>query len=186
MPKVSPAHLEARRAQILDGARRCFARFGYEGATAARLEDEIGLSRGAIFHYFSSKSELFWALAELDQSRALEAFDERGIDEMLRVFVDADPAWLGVYAETMGILRRDPEAFARWQARNPEGQQRATQRLEELRRRGELRDDVPLEEIGRFLGIVADGIVLRRMFGLDLDAGVLLALVRSALAPRRQ
>jgi len=186
MPKVSPAHLEARRGQILDGARRCFARWGYEGATVARLEREIGLSRGAIFHYFDSKWELFWALAELDQTRALEAFTEHGLDEMLRVFVEGDPDWLGVYFEATSILRRDPERFARWQARNPELQQQAQRRFEELQTAGEFRGDVKLEELARFVGIVADGIVIRRSFGLDVDLAALTALVRSALAPPRQ
>ena len=52
MPKVSREHVEARRAQILEGARRAFARFGYEGATVPRLEREIDLSHGAIFSYY--------------------------------------------------------------------------------------------------------------------------------------
>jgi len=186
VPKVSPAHLEARREQILDGARRCFARWGYEGATVARLEEEIGLSRGAIFHYFASKWELFWALAELDQTRALDAFNERGIDEMMRVFLDADAAWLGVYAEAISILRRDEDAFAQWQTRNPEAQERARERFEELQASGELRGDVPVDEIMRFLGLIADGIVIRRMFGLDVDANALSRLLRSAVAPPRQ
>ena len=43
MPKVSPDHLRARRQQILDGARACFARHGYEGATVRVLEEEGGL-----------------------------------------------------------------------------------------------------------------------------------------------
>jgi len=63
VPKVSQEHLEARRAEILDGARRAFAEYGYDGATVARLEQATGLSRGAIFHYFSDKKELFVALA---------------------------------------------------------------------------------------------------------------------------
>ena len=33
MPKVTQEHLDARRAQILDGARRAFAEHGYDGAT---------------------------------------------------------------------------------------------------------------------------------------------------------
>ena len=44
MPKVSQEHLEARREQILDGARRAFAGHGYEGTTVTVLEEEIGLS----------------------------------------------------------------------------------------------------------------------------------------------
>ncbi|MBD0324688.1 MAG: TetR family transcriptional regulator, partial [Aldersonia sp.] len=44
MPKVSEDHLAARRSQILDGARRCFAEYGFEGATVRRLEEATGLS----------------------------------------------------------------------------------------------------------------------------------------------
>ena len=69
MPKVSQEHLDARRAEILEGARRAFARHGYDGATVARLEEEIGLSRGAIFHYFDGKLDLFAALANSDNAR---------------------------------------------------------------------------------------------------------------------
>jgi TetR/AcrR family transcriptional regulator, transcriptional repressor of aconitase len=185
MPKVSPAHLEARREQILDGARACFARWGYEGATVARLEEEIGLSRGAIFHYFPSKWELFWELARADQTRALEAFVDGGIEAMLGVFFEGDPAWLGVYFEATGILARDPELFERWLNRTPELQEQAQERLEEMRRTGEIRDDVSLENVSRFLGIVADGLVIRRSFGLDVELDALLRLVRDALAPRK-
>jgi AcrR family transcriptional regulator len=185
MPKVAPEHLEARRAEILEGARRAFGRWGYAGTTVARLEEEIGLSRGAIFHYFPSKWELFWALAEADQTRALEAFVEGGLEELLATFLEGDPAWLGVYFEASGILARNPELFAQWQARTPELQQRAQERLEEMQRSGEIRDDVPNAEIARFVGIVADGLVMRRAFDLDLDGQVLQRLVRDALAPRQ-
>ncbi|TML22030.1 MAG: helix-turn-helix transcriptional regulator, partial [Actinobacteria bacterium] len=51
MPRVSQQQLDARRQEILAGARACFARYGYEGATVRRLEEETGLSRGAIFHH---------------------------------------------------------------------------------------------------------------------------------------
>lgn len=46
MPRVSEDHLAARRRQILDGARRCFAAYGYDQATVRRLEQTVGLSRG--------------------------------------------------------------------------------------------------------------------------------------------
>src|SRR6266853_993512 len=41
MPKVSEAHLASRRAEIIEGARRAFATYGYEGATVARLEGRL-------------------------------------------------------------------------------------------------------------------------------------------------
>ena len=44
MPRLRPERLVARRAEILAGARRAFARHGYEGATVKLLEEETGLS----------------------------------------------------------------------------------------------------------------------------------------------
>ena len=66
MPRVTDDHLAARRRQILDGARRCFAEYGYDKATVRRLEQTIGLSRGAIFHHFRDKDTLFFELARED------------------------------------------------------------------------------------------------------------------------
>ena len=69
MPKISEKRRAERHKQILAGARRCFAAHGYEGATVIRLEQEIGLSRGAIFNYFGSKEDLFAELAAQDSER---------------------------------------------------------------------------------------------------------------------
>ena len=77
MPKVREDHLAARRRQILDGARRCFAEYGYDGATVRRLEETTGLSRGAIFHHFKDKDALFLALAREDAERMADVARER-------------------------------------------------------------------------------------------------------------
>ena len=71
MPKLSDTEKEVRRRRVLEGARRCFARYGYDGATVVRLEREIGLSRGAIFNWFPSKQDLFLALAASVSPRAI-------------------------------------------------------------------------------------------------------------------
>ena len=81
MPRVSQDHLEARRRQILDGSRTCFARYGYEGATVRRLEEATGLSRGAIFHHFRDKETLFLALAQDDATRMANTVAEQGLVE---------------------------------------------------------------------------------------------------------
>ena len=119
MPKVSEQHVATRRRQILDGARRTFSRHGYEGATVARLEDEIGLSRGAIFNYFGSKWELFYALAEEDHERMGELWIEGGFAAVLRWLGDQDPDWIGVYLETQRSLRTNAELREQWLHRNP-------------------------------------------------------------------
>ena len=41
--RVTEDHLADGRRQILDGARRCFAEYGYDKPTVRRLEQTIGL-----------------------------------------------------------------------------------------------------------------------------------------------
>src|SRR5215472_10215193 len=108
MPRVSQDHLDARRRQILDGSRTCFARHGYEGATVRRLEEATGLSRGAIFHHFRDKESLFLALAEDDALRMAEVVAEQGLVQVMRDLIadgnpdtnpDSPAAWLGTRLE---------------------------------------------------------------------------------------
>src|SRR5215216_4735124 len=117
MPKVSDEHLEARREEILEGARRTFAQYGYEGATVARLEEEIGLSRGAIFNYFPDKWALFFELAARDQHELTTLLMEQGVDATIRHLADESPDWMAVYFEILRLLRRDPERMKEFQMR---------------------------------------------------------------------
>lgn len=184
MPKRSEEHLRARRGQILAGARRTFAQHGYEGATVARLEEEIGLSRGAIFNYYPSKLELFIALATEDEARILQTWVAEGFEAVLRTMAEENPDWLGVYLEMGRRLRTDEEFRKRWKSRNPELEQRAHDRLAELQSAGEIRSDLPLETIGCFFGLVVDGVALQVSAGFPVEIEPVLALVRDAIAPQ--
>ena len=84
------------------------------------------------------------------------------------------------------MLRTDPELRERWNALNPEGQAALEAKYRGLQESGEIRDDVPLETLGRFLGIVFDGIAVQQAarFGNPIDIEGTLELLRSAVAPK--
>ncbi len=105
---------------------------------------------------------------------------------MIRHIVEDDPQWIAVYLDASRMLRTDPELRERWRTLNPELQRELEDRFEELRRRGEVRSDLPLDTVGRFLGIVFDGIAVQQgaRFGSPIDAEGTIELVRSALAPK--
>ncbi|WP_165368043.1 TetR/AcrR family transcriptional regulator [Phytoactinopolyspora endophytica] len=63
MPRVSEAHLVARRQQILEAAWRCFARNGFHATSMQDIFAESGMSAGAVYRYFPSKLELIKATA---------------------------------------------------------------------------------------------------------------------------
>jgi AcrR family transcriptional regulator len=63
MPRVSEEHLERRRAQILNAARTCFVRKGFHETSMQDIFTESGMSAGAVYRYFKSKTEIIQALA---------------------------------------------------------------------------------------------------------------------------
>ncbi|WP_440902564.1 helix-turn-helix domain-containing protein, partial [Actinosynnema sp.] len=165
MPRVSQDHLDARRRQILDGSRACFARFGYEGATVRRLEEGTGLSRGAIFHHFRDKESLFLALAEDDAIRMADVVAEQGLVQVMGELLatprhddgEQHPAdWLGTRLEVSRRLRTDPEFRGRWAERSSQLTDATRQRLLRQREAGNLRDDVDVAVLTSFLELVLE------------------------------
>jgi TetR/AcrR family transcriptional regulator, transcriptional repressor of aconitase len=185
MPKVSQEHRDARRAQILDGARRAFARDGYDGATVAKLEEETGLSRGAIFNYFASKQDLFIELAAETSRRYGNLIVERGLESAVRAMAEEDPAWLGVMLEMEARLRQNPEFLRRMDEMRDDESPKIVDWFEARQAAGTFRDDVPARELGRFATMVLNGFVLRVLDGDETDVDVLLRLLDDALAPRK-
>jgi AcrR family transcriptional regulator len=181
MPRVSQDHLDARRRQILDGSRACFARYGYEGATVRRLEEATGLSRGAIFHHFRDKESLFLALAEDDAHRMAEVVAEQGLVQVMRDLLAQGPApsngsgettpadWLGTRLEVSRRLRTDPDFRAKWAKRSEQLTIATHERLRRQRAAGKLRDDIDVNVLTGFLELVLEGLVSHLAMGLPAD-----------------
>ncbi|ASR03458.1 TetR/AcrR family transcriptional regulator [Gordonia rubripertincta] len=171
MPKVSDDRLAARRREILDGARHCFAEYGYDGATVRRIEESTGLSRGAIFHHYRDKEALFLALAHEDAERMADVAAEEGLVQVMRDMLTRpeDFDWLGTRLEIARKLRTDNSFRAEWMARSAELEQATLSRLERGRQAGRLRDDVPTEVLVKYLDLVLDGLITRLASGQPTD-----------------
>ncbi|QMU77170.1 TetR/AcrR family transcriptional regulator [Streptacidiphilus sp. PB12-B1b] len=105
MPRVSQAHLDARRQQIVDAARARFASHGFARTSMADIVTESGLSNGAIYRYFTSKDEIVVAVCEQGSEalpKALTAEAVEGFLERVRALArETDHARLvaQIYAE---------------------------------------------------------------------------------------
>ena len=186
MPKISEERKAERREQILEGARRCFAEHGYEGATVAKLEREIGLSRGAIFNYFPSKEELFVELAMRDSARCPELRIDGGLEAVVREVVELDPAWLSVYLELFRRVRTDADFRARIEERQKRVAPANKERIEQAQRNGEFRDDLDAKEIGTFVNLVLNGLAVMRAGDEELPpTELVLTLLRDAIGGAR-
>jgi AcrR family transcriptional regulator len=169
VPRVSEDQLAARRRQILDGARRCFAAYGYEKATVRRLEQSIGLSRGAIFHHFGDKDSLFFALAREDAQRMADVASRDGLIGVMRNMLSAPDQydWLATRLEIARKLRHDPVFREGWAERSAALAAATADRLHRQKHAGRLRGDVGSDVLQCYLDLVLDGLVTRLASGED-------------------
>lgn len=71
-----PASSSAQtRARIVEVARRSFADHGYAATTNRMLAADIGITPGAIYHYFDSKLDIYRAVLEEVQQTVYDGFE---------------------------------------------------------------------------------------------------------------
>lgn len=184
MPKVTQEHLDARRTEILDGARSAFARYGYDGATVARLEEATGLSRGAIFHYFKDKKNLFVAVAADINRHYIGLIATEGLAEALREIANEDPEFLAVLIETESRLRHDEDFVRRMEAQWDEERPALAEWFESQVAGGAFRTDIDWQNLARFATMVTNGLALRVAGGDETDVETVIQLLESALRPQ--
>ncbi len=79
---LNSARHAVRRDEILDVAERFIRARGYEAMSIQDLQDELGVSRGAIYHYFRSKEAILDAM--------IERMSQAGIAVVLPIVEDPD------------------------------------------------------------------------------------------------
>jgi len=179
VPKISPAHEQQRRAQILAAAMACFARHGYHATSMDDVVRESGLSVGAIYSYFPSKEELFLTLSEDRAEQTLaylnDLFDRPGsIAEKSREAVDY---FFGRLSDELVPLARVNVEFLSEALKSERIRERQDRRCESIRqffysllaeaqKRGEVRVDVDVLAAAELMMALNEGIVLLSVTGL--------------------
>jgi AcrR family transcriptional regulator len=120
-PAVDSA--ETRR-RILQSARARFAADGYRATTNQRIADDVGITPGALYHYVSSKAELYAAVYTDAVDRVYSAFEEAAagadglVDQLLAVLRTAadlqrdDPSTTGFIVAVALETQRHPDLLA--------------------------------------------------------------------------
>ena len=198
MPKISAEKRQARQAQILDAATRCFARDGFHRTSMEDIVRESGLSPGAIYCYFRSKHEMVEAisaerhardqalLADLVSSSSLsEGMD--GVAHILSHMLQ-DPkerqrrkVSIQFWAESLhdAKIRRVAE-------RGMRQRDHLTAALKNAQQQGEIPGSLDVDSVSRVMFALLQGFILQQAWepGLDTPAYVTtaMALLRSVFA----
>ena len=101
MPKITEAHRQMRREQILDAAWRCFYRQGVQATTMDDIIREAGLSASAMYRYFAGKDDIICAAINASLG---------GLSKLLDPLLEDDG--IGTPAELLARIMRVIDAFS--------------------------------------------------------------------------
>lgn len=180
----SPAE-QAKRKQILDGARATFLARGFEAASMGEIARAAGVSKGTLYVYFDSKDALFTALLEEMHSEAAERaqpLETRDAPpaEVLRTFALGlarklvQPGHVAMLRVVIGASERFPDIARSFYRAGPvHGAQRLSIYLAAETVEGRLDVPDPDTAAGQFLGLCSHPIVFASLAGMpppDLEA----------------
>jgi len=81
LPAPGEGAENAKRRQILDGARQVFLSQGFDGASMGEIAKVAGVSKGTLYVYFDSKEKLFEALTIEEKSSLAEVLFKLDADD---------------------------------------------------------------------------------------------------------
>jgi AcrR family transcriptional regulator len=169
---------QVTRSAILESAATLFAHNGVEGTSLQEIADHAGLTQGAIYSNFKSKSELWWAICE-QISGTLEFDDlftgERSLKDELRdagaagarLLRDASRTDLLLSEEFNLFLMRHPKAKARFLKESRDTDREIGKKFEAVARKRDARLPMSGERLALLMQVVANGLI--QLYMLDPD-----------------
>lgn len=171
------------REQILIAAFRLFMHGNYRDVTMNQLVQETGLSKGAFYHYFAGKQELFeatvdWLMQTLEGSLQLEprpdrTFREYFYDSMVQQDqrmvemvrrTGCKDLWVNYYKFIFNAVEYYPGYLERVQVVTDREFENWRDAIRQAQERSEIRADISASLIARHISVMLDGIGIQALF----------------------
>lgn len=91
---------------ILDAATELFAQKGYHDVTMEEIAAAVGVAKGTVYLYFSSKDELYWGILE----RGLHELFQ-GLEEKAQRSISPEEKLRGILARILEHSRRNSQFY---------------------------------------------------------------------------
>ncbi|AXA97739.1 TetR/AcrR family transcriptional regulator [Microbacterium sp. PM5] len=182
----------ARRQEILDRAIEVFRERGADGTSLRRIAEAIGVSHAALLHYFDSREQLLvavYAHAEIRRNAAADPIVTPGVDTMIAAAIaNVDvPGLVQLYTTLLA---------ASLEAGNDVGREFFSARFERVRDElttsfhrqqvdGDIRDDVPAEDLAALLIAASDGLQIQWLLEPSIGLSETLRTFGRLLQPPR-
>ena len=193
MPKVTEAHLEARRQQILDAAAECFARKGFHRSTMHEICQMAELSPGAVYRYFRSKDEIIEAMEEQGRQHSaavIDAITSERIEtlDVLEGLVDVffskleDVRDCAVHIELWAEALSNPRIKEMVVRIDDSIRDAFSQRIvARAQQRGEINPELDADTVARVLMAFWDGLVLQKTLDPQVDIRKYVAVMKAMI-----
>ncbi len=167
---------EARRAQILAAAFRCFSEKGYHPTTMDDVVRASGLSKGALYWHFEGKQDVFLAVFDAFAAEVFDAFravaaEPGPVAPKLRRLGDRIVALLGAEGRGLDVwieFFSHPRARERFASVYRQSRELIGDMVRDGIARGEIRD-LPVEGVAAALTAAIEGLMLQAMVDGSFD-----------------
>ena len=175
MPKVTEAHMEARRQQILDAAFKCFSENGFHQTTMQHICRAADLSPGAVYRYFSSKEEIIESSCVASQQQTSDLFESaRQKGETLQVVNEIVGVFFGMLdqpdsenqlrlsIQLWGEAVRNQDVKNSMEMGRNEVIEQLKRVVEQAQARGDINSHLDALSVARLMMATYDGLVLQK------------------------
>jgi AcrR family transcriptional regulator len=190
MPRLTQRTRDARRHQILDAARRCFTRTGFQATSMQDIFSEAGLSAGAVYSHFAGKDEIIAAIGDEVIAQITSAFDTAAtagdpstLDDVLEQFftklqnATIAPIAISVWAEAV----RDPVLRRRLTARYRQMQRNFIRVVRNEQQRGSIDHAASAQHVAQVLTGLGPAFLHQRTFDTTVTAATFARGLRGIL-----
>jgi AcrR family transcriptional regulator len=191
MPRVSEEYVKDKKRQVLDAAASSFAKKGFHAATVDDICREAGLSKGAVYGYFSSKEDIVAALkvesVQRDASVVRAAMQRREPDQAFEAMLD----WVAGGAEMDARRLTDIQSWAEAMLNQRIGDAQKVESqlwvdaldllVQESQKSGAITDRLDSTAVAQMLACVVYGAMAMKSWGSDLNIRAVTAAARAVL-----
>ncbi|QPC88464.1 TetR family transcriptional regulator [Mesorhizobium sp. NBSH29] len=198
----APSRAERRDQQVqrvLDAAKACFLRSGFQGTSMQQICAEAGMSPGALYRYFPSKESIIQAICEANRrqdaekfaameksSCVVEGFVACGLDHLTFTHENGNAP---IFAEIATESLRNETIRAIGDGCMAEVQDRFRTYLHQAVERGEIDPIVELDALLPMILAIGQGLAISDLLGRGVSRDQLEIMLRASmealLRPRR-
>ena len=178
MPKVVPEYKEEAKRRIIQHAKKLFSERGYSKTRMIDIAESMGVSKGAIYQYFSSKQDLLISVLQAHAStrgREVEKFLASGNIAVIATgeFFDRMLALrMGTLTLSLDLLRDAAanKTALHWIRESYELWVKGlSDIIDNFKKNGVIQEDVDSESIARGILAIRDGLYSSISLGTDVS-----------------